>query len=365
MKIRYDAISDVGRMRANNEDMALVFGAFIRDDAQSSMVPMDRRPRFTALVADGMGGYGGGEIASAMALASFNEFLAALPDGLSVREVQQAVRDWMRTIQDDVLAKAATDHELTNMGTTLTGLFTYGPYDFMINAGDSRVYRWRYDSLRQLTIDHSERQRTGNPLVPSNLIYNAIGVPGAFVDITCLSNDMPVIDGDIYIICSDGLCDMIDDAAISAILADGGGARRLVEAALEAGGADNCTVVMLHVSAPDIPETETETSTDTDTDTGACRPTPPPVLTPLPILAPSDAPAQDGFDIDEPADKPTPVPPPFPAPAPETVTETETETTDETQPLITDIPSDSAAQRVRKASGLLREAWQVMFGKKK
>ena len=61
----------------------------------------------------------------------------------------------------------------------------------------------------------------------------------------------------------------------------------------------------------------------------------------------------------------TPVPPPFPAPAPETMTETETETTDETQPLITDIPSDSAAQRVRKASGLLREAWQVMFGKKK
>lgn len=47
------------------------------------------------------------------------------------------------------------------------------------------------------------------------------------------------------------------------------------------------------------------------------------------------------------------------------MTETETETTDETQPLITDIPSDSAAQRVRKASGLLREAWQVMFGKKK
>jgi len=251
MKIRYDIISDVGRVRSNNEDMALVFGAFIRDDAQRSMVPMHIRPRFTALVADGMGGYGGGEIASEMTLRSFHEFLNALPAGLTPREVTQSVKDWFRVNQEAVLAKAASDPELNQMGTTLTGIFTYAECEYMLNAGDSRVYRWRYDTLRQLSTDHSERERTGDPTVPSNLIYNAVGVPGAFIDVTNLTSEMPVIDGDVYVICSDGLCDMIDDDRIAAILAEGGGARELVDAALEAGGRDNCTVIVLHVAIPE------------------------------------------------------------------------------------------------------------------
>lgn len=250
MKIRYEVVSDVGHKRSNNEDMALVFGSFVRDSELSSMVPMARRPRFTALVADGMGGYGGGEIASEMTLHSFNTFIGALPPDLSPREVAQVTKEWFRVANDDVIARAATDPALTNMGCTLTGIFTYGQTDYMINAGDSRVYRWRYRALRQLSTDHSERERSGDSSVPSNLIYNAVGVSGAFVDVTNLTDEMPVIDGDVYIICSDGLCDMVTDEVIAKILDGGGTAADLVDAALDAGGDDNCTVIMLTVSIP-------------------------------------------------------------------------------------------------------------------
>lgn len=247
MKIKYDVISNVGRVRTNNEDMALVVGSFIRDDEQSSMVPMDSRPRFTALIADGMGGYGGGEIASEMTLRSFDDFLLKLPEGLSEDNVIDEVELWFKHNNSEVIAKAATDPELTNMGTTLTGIFTYGPYDFLINVGDSRVYRWRYEALRQITIDHSERQRTGNPNVPSNLIYNAVGLEDAFVDVICMNDEFPMIGGDTYIICSDGLCDMISDEEIEGILSKGMGTAQLVDAALEAGGKDNCTVITLKI----------------------------------------------------------------------------------------------------------------------
>lgn len=248
MKIRYDVVSNVGCVRDNNEDMALVFGAFVRDDAQRSMVPMASRPRFSAMLADGMGGYGGGEIASEMVLRSFDRFLTDLPGGLDDFEITGEVKTWFDEANRAVMQAATASPELDHMGTTLTGIFTYGDYDFMVNAGDSRVYRWRYETLRQLTVDHSERQRLGDPTLPSNVIYNAVGIPQAFIDVTCLTADYPVIEGDVYVICSDGLCDMISDEQIESILAAGGDARALVQAALDAGGKDNCTVILLQIN---------------------------------------------------------------------------------------------------------------------
>lgn len=257
MKIRYDVISDVGRTRSNNEDMALVFGAFIRDGADGSMVKMDSRPRFTALVADGMGGYGGGEIASELTLRSFDQFIVNLAPDLDDTEVRVSLNQWLEAHQNLIRAEQQKPG-LEQMGTTLTGIFTYGDREYMINAGDSRVYRWRNNNLRQLSVDHSERERLNDPNVPSNLIYNAIGVPDAFLTITDLTDRYPIVDGDTYVICSDGLCDMIDDDAIASILENGGGARELVDAALEAGGKDNCTVIVLNISKPEVEEAPAE-----------------------------------------------------------------------------------------------------------
>ncbi len=256
MKIRYDVISDVGRKRTNNEDMALIFGSQIRDNALRSAVPMGPQLRFTAIVADGMGGYGGGEIASEIATSTFSQYIDSMPEGLDDDQVKEYIKRWFEFAQNHIFVRQS-EPGLSHMGTTVTGIFTYDNRFYMINAGDSRVYRLRYETLRQLTKDHSERERWGgDPKIPSNLIYNALGVPNGFVDVTALSEEAPVVDGDVYVVCSDGLSDMIDDKTIEQILNNGGGTRQLVDAALEAGGADNCTVIVFSVEMPadDKPE---------------------------------------------------------------------------------------------------------------
>ena len=196
MRIRCDVVCETGKVRDNNEDMALVFGEQVRDSALSFTCDVEDTTRFVAAVADGMGGHADGEVASAMATGSFNDFLAALPDGLDAEEVVKAVKQWG------------------------VGLF------------------------KQLTIDHSERVRQNDPAIPSNLIYNALGLDNVFVDVT----PTRMVNGDKYLICSDGLTDMVEGAEIGRqIRVEDCSARRLVEAALAAGGADNVTVVLLEV----------------------------------------------------------------------------------------------------------------------
>lgn len=390
MKIKYDAVSHVGSVRTNNEDMALVFGAFLRDDAQRSMVPMKQRPRFSALVADGMGGYGGGEIASEMTLRSFDEFLTDLPVGLDADAVKVAVKDWFRSNNAAVMSRAATDTELARMGTTLTGIFTYGPYEFMLNTGDSRVYRRRYDVLRQISTDHSERERLGDPTVASNLIYNAIGIPEAFVDVTCLTEELPVIDGDTYVICSDGLCDMISDDEIDSILAAGGNARALVDAAIAAGGRDNCTVVLLNVSMPpedevstpeparvEEPEKEPEKKSTEETPeeripeidpaslrsdacgTGLPDADAPARPSPCPVNVPVEA--AIGFTIDSDEGNEAPISDEImPPPIPEAMKE---QAANAAVPEVPAAPDDSVQARAKTAGSLIKEAFNVLFRK--
>lgn len=370
MKIRYDAISNVGCVRSNNEDMALVFGAFLRDEAQRSMVPMASRPRFTALVADGMGGYGGGEVASEMTLRSFDDFLTALPAGLDIDRLKAEVKSWFRANNAAVMSRGASSAELQNMGTTLTGIFTYGPWDFMVNAGDSRVYRRRYDTLRRLSTDHSERERCNDPSLPSNLIYNAVGIPEAFVDVTCLTTDIPMVDGDTYVICSDGLCDMIDDATIDRILGEGGDARRLLDAALEAGGRDNCTVIVLQVSIPeDYDPAAAVASAATESATEAAAPTPAPEPAPqapaadtrgaAPAMPPVDVPVEAaiGFNIDESGESDGdtgPTPPPY---IPE---EMRISDIADGRPAPHEVAPES---RTKTAGRLFKEAFKTLLGK--
>ncbi len=304
MKIKYDVVSDMGCVRENNEDMALVFGSLIRDGKERSMVKTDgNRVRFSAIVADGMGGYGGGEIASELTAQSFDKFLVDLPSGLDDAEVRIALSDWLQA-HKEAIGIHQQQPGLEQMGTTLTGIFTYESRQYLINIGDSRVYRLRNEALRQLTEDHSERNRTGDPTVPSNLIYNAIGIPGVFITTVNMTEQFPMLDGDKYVVCSDGLSDMLDDETIEHILNEGGGAQELVDAAKAAGGRDNCTVIVLQVSGVEQ-EPEQESSQE-------------PMQEPVaeedvrPLFRSSDERASDddGFAIDESENEIT-TPPPF------------------------------------------------------
>jgi len=239
--MRCNAISDVGCVRSNNEDMALLLGQQIRDDDFSLSFELTDDSRLTAIVADGMGGYENGEMASQMATESFDTFINDLPDGLDANSLVKAIKQWVDKTNQEIINMACG----SNMGCTFCGLMTYNGNAYVLNIGDSRIYRLRNDLLKHLTTDHSERTRLHDDTIPSNLIYNALGVEGAFIDIT----PTRIIDDDIFLICSDGLTDMVDDATIETILqAPGDKARQLVDAAKKAGGDDNITVILLELS---------------------------------------------------------------------------------------------------------------------
>ena len=225
--------TDVGRQRGANEDDFVL------------------APPFFA-VADGMGGAKAGEVASAMA----TEVFEGEHDSGEAAEVQLAriLREANRRIYD--LAVADESHR--GMGTTLTAAKVTGDEISLGHVGDSRAYRMRDGELEQLTKDHSlvaELERTGQITAEAaehhpqrSIITRALGPePDVEVDTYTLAGR----DGDLFLLCSDGLTSMISDEEIASILRSAESldeaADALVRAANQSGGKDNITVVLFRV----------------------------------------------------------------------------------------------------------------------
>lgn len=219
--------------------MAYAAGELVRDGSVSGAVQADTCVGFA--VADGMGGYEGGEIASEIVCRSFASFIKSLHD-VDENSVINRIKEWAKEANNLVYESAALRPELSEMGTTFIALIWFAERFYMLNAGDSRCYRVRSGILKQLSTDHSERERTGNPETPSNLIYNFMGLPSRdfFSDVT----ELTPIAGDRYILCSDGLSDFLDNDSIET---DAHRADLLVARAKENGGKDNITVVGIEV----------------------------------------------------------------------------------------------------------------------
>ena len=248
MKIgRVASVTDTGKRRLRNED------AYVCDP-----------PLFA--IADGMGGAQAGELASRIAAAAIAERERGVKGEAAVAELVQAAnaRVYQRAVEDPAAA---------GMGTTVTvALVDAETRSLAIgHVGDSRAYRVRAARLEQLTADHSlvaELVRTGR-LTPEqaaehphrSVITRAVGTePSVDVDTFTLE----ALAGDLYLLCSDGLTDMVDDAEILLLAGTGGlepeeVARQLVDAANRAGGVDNITVIAFEVvdGEPD-PETPPE-----------------------------------------------------------------------------------------------------------
>lgn len=237
-ELKYIAVSDIGCVRANNEDMACADGYVVRDDKRAGTCVLDRARGFA--VADGMGGYEGGEIASEIVSRAFISFLKDFAPTTDEKALA-GVKTWAVETNSLVLETASLRPELAEMGTTFVGLIFTGSYHILINVGDSRCYRMRRGILKQMTVDHSERERTGNPDIPSNLIYNYMG--NAECDFISDVTLLKVIAGDIYLLCSDGLSDLVDSDTIEQLMPD---AESLIAAARQAGGRDNITAVVVH-----------------------------------------------------------------------------------------------------------------------
>jgi PPM family protein phosphatase len=229
--------TDVGRQRSANEDDYVL------------------EPPFFA-VADGMGGAKAGEVASAMATEAFKDER----DSDEQPEVQltRILREANRRIYD----MAVSDESHRGMGTTLTAAKVTGDEVSLGHVGDSRAYRMRDGELEQLTRDHSlvaELERSGQITAEAaenhpqrSIITRALGPePDVEVDTYTLTGR----DGDLFLLCSDGLTSMISDQEVSSILrgADSldAAADALVRAANQSGGKDNITVVMFRLGGGD------------------------------------------------------------------------------------------------------------------
>lgn len=247
MKISYDAVCDIGCVRTNNEDMILVDRHFLRDESAKGEAMLNANSRFCAIVADGMGGCNGGELASDIACQEFDTWVNDLPSKLSRGTVQ---------VEAQVFALAA--HELINrrgealdgfqgMGTTLVGLFFYENTPYWINIGDSRIYIFRDGILRQISRDHSMRNLLNDSSQPGNLIYNSLGT-GSGADTFADCDYLPLFEGDCLLVCSDGLTDMVDDDHITLLMQQSAPASAFAASARAAGGKDNISVILLRLT---------------------------------------------------------------------------------------------------------------------
>lgn len=243
MRLGIQAICDRGLLRDRNEDALSVNGLFLRDDAVELSVDIPEEGFFYLLVSDGMGGHEKGEEASRFALEEMEEQFAfhhIRPDSF-----EDDVREAARYINFKLNRAAAEAGQQRPMGCTLTGVVWHYGRTWLVNAGDSRTYRFREGMLRQLTTDETERGITGNPDA-SKLLLNCLG-GGAEGRLAVDDLEGKLLEGDVLLICSDGLCDMVSDEEIETALADGATASDLLRMACETGGADNVSIILARV----------------------------------------------------------------------------------------------------------------------
>ena len=241
--------SDVGRQRQGNEDNYYV-----------------RAPLF--VVADGMGGAQSGEVASEMAVESFGD---GLPDnGTPADGLRHLIEEANRKIHE----RSRVEHQRSGMGTTVTAAYVAEESVIVAHVGDSRAYRLRGGELTRLTDDHSlvfelvkrgkltEEQAESHP--QRSVITRALGPePSVQVDI----EEYPARDGDLFLLCSDGLTSMVQEAALKPLLVDEDKplsqvGSDLIAAANAAGGRDNITVILFRLEEVSMPGERTRAAAE-------------------------------------------------------------------------------------------------------
>jgi len=238
------ASSKVGCVRNQNEDMVLVGNHFVRNDGYSTRVDLTNSDRFIIAVADGMGGHNRGDVASSDALHNLQFYFNDIPVGLNPTSINDVFVGWLDSINNIIASKGQSDEQYKGMGTTLVGIAFYEGEFYSLNCGDSRLYRFRNGELTQLTTDHSLSNMLGSSH-HSNVITNCIGggCSTSFIDMVRMTAD--VKRGDLYLLCTDGLTDMLPDQIIKTLLSNGSDANNLCDAAVAAGGLDNVSCCLI------------------------------------------------------------------------------------------------------------------------
>jgi PPM family protein phosphatase len=235
------ATSDVGRVRTNNEDHLLI-----------------DEPLGLLVVADGMGGHAGGEVASAMAVTAVAAYVKhSLVRPEPANQTAALLQAAIRTADEAIWTHAYTHHDLRGMGTTVVLALCQGEQVHIAHVGDSRAYLLHHGELRQLTEDHSvvarlikrgrltpRRGRT-HPL--RHQITRSLGSRQAVADLLCMTWRA----GDYLLLCSDGLTNMVEDHDIKELILQRdtdvrAACEALVTRANADGGEDNITVILAY-----------------------------------------------------------------------------------------------------------------------
>jgi protein phosphatase len=247
-KLAFVGQTDTGRVREHNEDT-------IATDSDAGLL----------VLADGMGGYNAGEVASGIAVKTITnlvreglarEDLGSIDRGTGLSRPSIVLRDAITRANKIIYQTARSQAECEGMGTTVVAALFYDNRVSIAHVGDSRLYRQRGSQIAQVTMDHSllqelvdrgfyspeEAQRAAN----KNYVTRALGVePQVEVEV----QEHPVDKGDIFILCSDGLSDMVEDEDIRLTISTFGAnldtvAKQLIQLANENGGRDNVSVVL-------------------------------------------------------------------------------------------------------------------------
>src|SRR5450755_5118211 len=250
-KVQLVGQTDTGRVRDHNEDT-------IAFDPDIGLM----------VLADGMGGYNAGEVASGIAVKTIVGLVRDAVEREDLRNHDSAaglarasiiLRDAILRANKIIFQTARTQPQCEGMGTTVVGALFFDNKVSIAHVGDSRLYRLRAAALEQVTMDHSllqelvdrgfyspeEAQRAAN----KNYVTRALGVePNVDVEI----QEVPAAKGEVYVLCSDGLSDMIEDEDIHLTINTFSAnldtvAKQLIQLSNDNGGRDNVSVVMAHI----------------------------------------------------------------------------------------------------------------------
>ena len=242
MNFEYFHLTDTGQVRSNNEDAIAI-------DADNQI----------AVLADGMGGYNAGEVAAAMATTfittELGRWIAEGGSGATSRELRRAMEVCIDNANRSIFNAANTHAQYAGMGTTLVVCVFQDSRILVGHVGDSRCYRLRNGALAQLTRDHSllQEQIDAGLITPAqaqfstqkNLVTRAMGVEDT---VLLETSEYRAEEDDLFLMCSDGLTDMVSDEHIADILVTDGTladkCQALVDAANSCGGRDNISVIL-------------------------------------------------------------------------------------------------------------------------
>jgi protein phosphatase len=274
LKVEIAGLSHTGHVRANNEDHYLVvrlersLKTVITNLIDGSLPERFDEVAYGMLVADGMGGYAAGEVASSLALTKLIELAVETPDWVmrmrkreNADTVMKRMTERFRLVDSAIRAEAENDPSLVGMGTTLTVAASLGAELFVGHIGDSRAYLFRNQRLHQLTRDNTLAQALIDAGIarPEDTATQAMRHVLTAALATGTQADPQVqrfhlSDGDQVLLCTDGLSGMVRDETIATILNDaksaGAACQTLIDLALAAGGLDNTTVVLARYQFP-------------------------------------------------------------------------------------------------------------------